>query len=161
MSWWLAGSIGLQLLQGGAQAQMIQAQSEGQQAIDELNAESLEFDAFEAEQLGYTQVARYQSVVDKTLATRKAVQASQDIDTNFGTARDVQDENKLNAYMNSLDMVTKAGNNARNLKRRASSVRLGSDMNAIVADANARGAETAGAVKGVSTLANYYIKREG
>lgn len=160
MSWWAAAGAALQAGTGIGQSQLIQAQAEGQAEINELNAESLEFDAFEAEQFGYTQVARYQAVVDKTLATRKATQAAQDIDTSFGTAEAVEEENELTAFLNGLDMVAQAGNKARNLRRRASSVRLGADLDFAAASGNASGTRAAGIAQGLSTITSYYAGQE-
>lgn len=160
MAWWAAAAAALQIGTGVGQQQLLQAQADGQAAVNELNAESLEFDAFEAEQFGYSQVARYQAVVDKTLATRKATLAAQDVDTSFGTAKAVEEENELNAYLNTLDIVAQASNKARNIKRRASSVRLGADMEFTSRQAEGQAAAASGFARAGSTLANYYISQE-
>lgn len=135
---------GLQLWSGYQQAELIEGQTDLQQDINDLNAQYVEYDAWEAERFGYTQAARYSGVVDSVVGSQRAGYAAEGVDVNFGTAAQVQEDSRLNAHLNALDIQKAARAKARGLRVEASNIRLQGELLGIEGDLTATSRETAG-----------------
>lgn len=156
MSAWAYGAMaGLQVWSGLQQAEMIRDQAALNDRINKDNAKYLDMDAWEAEKFGYTQTARYASIVDQTLGKQEAVFAAQNIDSSVGSAAAIKEESKLNAFLNTLDIQRQARAKALGLKVQASNVRLGSDMNRLGQEAQASAAQMNSILQAGRTLTGY------
>ena len=63
--------------------------------ISDMNAEFAELDAFDAEIEGFSEIAKYQSVVDQTLGEQRANLGAADVDINYGSVGDIQKETRF------------------------------------------------------------------
>lgn len=139
-----------QVASGAQQAEMVQANGRLSQRISDMNAKYADLDAYEAEKFGFTQSARYQSVIDSMIGEQKVRLANQNVDVNFGTAKELQEETKLTGFFNQLEIQNAARARARGLRIDASNMRLGSYMQGIQSDVSAtavRSSSYADAVK--------------
>lgn len=150
---------GLQLYSGYRQSQMIMDQARLTNKINDANAKFIEMDAWEAERMGFSESARYQSVIDKTIGEQKVAFTEQNVDLTFGTVKDVQDQTKLTGFLNTLDIQTQARNKALGLKFQASNLRLGGQMGLSQASMNAYGALMGGITQGAATGISAYSKK--
>lgn len=148
-----AGAVvsGLQLINGFQQADLIRMQSSISRQVADLNSRYAELDAFKAEQDGLTMSARYQSGVDAILADQKVAYAARNVDFSFGTARAVQDETKLNGFLNTIDIQTQAQEKALGLRREAREARLNSTLGSMGAEQAAASARSAGILQAAGT----------
>lgn len=135
---------------------LIMQQADLQERIDEENAKSIEASAFEAEQFGYTQAARYQNNIDQTIAAQQVGFASKGVDVTSGTAKVLQDEARLTGALNVMDMIRAGAEQANGLRFKATDVRLNSVMKQIQAESTAAATRTSGAIDAVSTGVSGY-----
>lgn len=134
MAWQYAAIAGLQLLSGIQQANNIQKQAELQKKMDEFNLEQTQLDAFLAEADGETQLARYQSVIDQTLSAQTVGYTANNVDANFGTAKDIQEESAVNANLNKIDIQNQAHMKALGFKNQAINMRTQSTLNSLASE---------------------------
>jgi hypothetical protein len=162
MSYVLAiAAIAQQVFAGGSAAKDILHQNELQREIDALNAEYKETEAFEAETLGYTQSARYQSIVDVTIGSQRSAFAGEGVDVNSGTAKAVQAEARLTGQLNIIDMHRNARARATGLKLEASNIRLGSAFSRVQANSDANAARMRGLLGATEIGLNEYDRHFG
>lgn len=147
---------GIQILSGLQRAEAIRANARITQRINAINAENIELDAYEEEKMGETQIARYQSQVDQVLARQESLYAAQNVDTTSGTAKQVIDESRLNAFLNTLDIQSQARKRALGLKLQAGNVRLGGLLSGISSEAAADASVTSGLLGATATGAQAY-----
>lgn len=158
MSWVIAGVAAFEVVSGVMQADTIREGGKIQKAIDEMNAQFAEVDAYHAEQDGYTKVARYQSEIDKTIGAQKVGLAAQDVDISFGSAAEVQADTKLTGFLNSIDIRNQAHAVANGYRDQARNLRLHGSQAASQADLNASATTSAAVLGGAKTLASGYTK---
>lgn len=157
-----AGALsGIQLIGGFQQAEMIRSQARLKEQIDEMNADQAEIDAFDAEAAGFSEIARYQSVIDSTVADQRVGYASQGVDVNYGTAQEVQNETRLTGLFNQLDMEKQVREKALGIKREARLIRIGSQASRATAEAAAGAAQFAGITGAAGTALSGYSKFGG
>lgn len=120
---------GMQLASGYFASQNVKATAELNRDIAEMNAEFAELDAYDAELDGVSAQARYQSVIDNTLAEQSAIMLAQDIDVSYGSAASVAEESKFNGQLNMMEIKKQAQEAALGYKRQARDMRLNGDMN--------------------------------
>lgn len=154
-----AALAGLQIVNGLHQAQMMREQSALQQRINEMNAKYAEIDAYNAEIMGETEIAAYQVQIDQTVGEQRAGYAAQDVDVNFGTAKEVQEETKLVGFLNQIQMRRDARAKAMGLRREAGNIRLGSAMQAGQSEMTGRSAMMSGVLQAGSTGLSYYSRK--
>lgn len=128
MSWVAAGVAGYQVVSGMQQAEIVGLQAGVQKEIDEFNAELAEYDAWRVIGYGQTQVARYQSAVDKAQGVGKVGAAAAGVEIE-GSLAEVAAENETIALANKLEILNQAREKALGYTRQASSIRLGSRVN--------------------------------
>lgn len=116
--------MGLQIVTGLQEAEMIGYAGKLQEKLNEINAEYAEFDAFEAEKFGMVQAARYETQVNQAIGTAKVANAVNDVDSNFGTAAELEAENRLTGFMNVMDIQAQGRAQARGIRREARMMRL-------------------------------------
>jgi len=151
---------GLQLLSGVQQANNIQRQAELQKKLDQFNIEQAEIDSFNAEADGYTQMARYENVINAIESTQRNTYYAADVDPNFGTAADLQTDTKLTGQLNLLDIQSQAHQRALGYKKQANNMRGQSGMNQIGADLQSSTARNT-AILGAANTMITGIERNG
>lgn len=159
MAWAALAVAAAQVISSYQQADSIRESAKLQRKIDELNAEFIDIDAYEAEKAGFSESARYQNVIDSTVSDQRVAYASQNVDVSFGTAAQVQAETKLTGELNILDIQKNAYNKALGLKQQANNVRLGSKFSSIQSDLQANSVQTAGLLNAGATYASGYGKK--
>lgn len=140
-----------QVISGYQQAETIREQARLKKQIDDINADDAELDAYKAEQYGYTESARYQSVVDQTVAGQRAAYAANNVDVSYGTAAQKQNETRLTGYFNMLEMQRRGKERALGYKREARNIRLGSAFARQQGEIDAASARAHGISSGLST----------
>ena len=143
---------GLQLLSGVQQANNIQRQAELQKNLDEFNVEQAELDSFNAEADGYTQMARYGSVINAVESTQRNTYYANDVNPNFGTAADLQADSKLTGQLNLLDIQSQAHQRALGYKKQANNMRGQSGMNSIAASFQAESTKNTAILGAANTV---------
>ena len=139
MAYIMAAMAGMQLANGYFASQNIKATAELNRDIAEMNAEFAELDAYDAELEGFSAQARYQSVIDNTLAEQSAIMNAQDIDVSYGSAASIAEESKFTGKLNMMEIQKQAQEQALGYSRQARDSRLGGDMN--YADAKSRASQ--------------------
>lgn len=152
------GMGGFQIISGLQQADMIRAQAGLMNEIAQFNAEGAELDAFNAMADGQTQVARYQSVIDEIEANQRVAFITNDVDTNFGTAADILEESKLNAFLNKVDLSNNAFAKSQGYEREARNIRLNAVMGMGQANLSANATRNAAIINGITTGVSGYAK---
>ncbi len=125
MAFVMAGMAALKLAGGYFAAQNMRETAKLNRDIQNMNAEFAELDAFDAELDGVSQQAKYQSVVDQTLADQQLAFAVNDVDASFGTAAAVVEESKFIAEMNLMEIEKQAQEQAAGFKTQARQFRMG------------------------------------
>lgn len=157
----LIGLAGFQLLSSAQQAESLRESAQLYREIDELNAGYAEVDAWKAEQEGYTQEARYQSVIDQTIANQRATLISQDVDVNFGTAKALIEESKVTGFLNKLDIRNQAHQQALGYLDQAHNYRIQGALRTSQAAFDAASTKSAGLMNAGSTFISGYSKTKG
>jgi hypothetical protein len=109
-------------------ASLIQEQGRLNQRIAEMNARFAELDAIEAEKYGYSESARYQSVIDTTVGEQVVAFANQNVDATDGTAAELIRETKTIGFLNQLQIQEDAIAKARGIRTQASNYRFDGNM---------------------------------
>lgn len=122
------GMAALQIAGGYFAAQNIKATAELNRDISDMNAEFAELDAYDAEIQGGTNQAKYQSVIDNTLADQSAMMNAQDIDASYGSAASIKEESVFNGKLNLMEIEKQAQQAALGYKRQARDINLGGAM---------------------------------
>lgn len=122
------GIAALQLAGGYFAAQNIKEAAKLNREIAEMNAEFAELDAYESELEGYSAEARYQAVIDNTLAEQDVIMKAQDIDTSYGSAASISEETRFVGELNKMQIEKQAQEQALGFKRQARDYRLGGAM---------------------------------
>ena len=156
MSYAHAALAAFQVVSGYQQAEGIREQANLNQRIGDMNAKYADMDAWEAEKFGYTESARYQNVIDSTISEQRVGLAAKGVDISTGTAKALQDENRLTGMLNILDIQKMARQKAMGFKVQASNLRLGGQMGQYQANINASAARNTGVLNAASTGLDYY-----
>lgn len=122
------GMAALQIAGGYFASQNIRATAALNRDIAEMNAEFAELDAYDALVEGYTQQARYQAVIDQTLAEQQLMTTAQGIDANYGTAAALREENKFIAELNLMEIEKQAQERSLGYQSQARQYRMGGQM---------------------------------
>lgn len=152
------GLSAFQLWAGGQQADSIMKSGRLRYEIGQMNARYAELDAWEAEQFGYSQSARYQNVIDTTIGEQDSFFAEQDIDVNSAMAQELKAETQLIGRLNILDFQKAARQKARGLKIEASNLRLNADMGLLQSRIDASAARTQSIAGAIQTGATGYAR---
>lgn len=143
-------SSAYQVYNGLNQASLIRNQGALTEKISEINANSTELDAYETLRFGDEQAARYETQVQKVIGAQRVSNAANNVDSNFGTAKTLMNESRLNGMLNAIDIQTQARNRSLGLQQQARMIRLQGSFARMQADTNAaatRNASYAGALQ--------------
>lgn len=160
----IAAALGLgafQIWASRQNAEMVLEQQELQGDINDMNAEFLELDAWEAEKFGFSQSARYQSVIDQTIGAQRTAFAGEGVDVSSGTARAIQEEARLTGTLNLIEIQRRARARAKGIRLKASNLRLGTELGSLAAASEASGIETAGILRAGQTGISGFERGQG
>lgn len=157
--WVYAALAAFQVASGFQQAQMIRENADLQNRVNDFNAAFAELDAYQAERQGFTDVSRYQTVVDKTLSDQRSAYAAQGVDVNYGTAAEVQAETRLTGILNMFDLQRQAREKAMGFKTEAINIRLQGGMRRLQSDLDASGVQRQAVIGAVSTGISGYTRK--
>jgi hypothetical protein len=157
----ILGAMALQAYSGMQQAEGIRRQAELQQELSDMNAKYAEIDAWEAEKFGHTQAAAYAKNIDQTVGEQRVGYAAQNVDVNFGTAKEVQNEARLTGYLNTMEIQNQARKKAYGLKIEASNLRLGGTMHMIQSRMDEASAQRTGIINAATTGLSLYQRSGG
>jgi len=147
----VASLAALQFLSSVRQGENVRRNAKFGEEFNEINAQFAEVDAIEAEKFGFTQIARYQTVIDKTLGAQKVGFAAQGVDVGFGTAAIIQKEARITGTLNKIDIEQQARERSLGFKREARSLRLRGALGVGVAESRAGAIRTQGAIAAITT----------
>ena len=119
--------------------------------ISDMNAEFAELDAFDAEIEGFSEIAKYQSVVDQTLGEQRANLGAADVDINYGNVGDIQKETRFIAEINKMEIEKRAQEKSLGYKAEARSIRLGGVLDQAAAKTKAGATRLQGLISAAST----------
>ncbi len=140
-----------QALSAMKQADEARSAADLQNALNEINARYIDYDAYEAEKFGSTEVAAYQPQIDQTIGAQRVALAAQNIDTGYGTASEFEKETKLTGALNVIEIQNQAREKAAGLRQEAANLRRGSSVQKDQANMNANASETAGLLNAGAT----------
>lgn len=154
-----AGLGAFQVISGFHQADSIRRQASITKKINEMNAQFIEVDAYEAEKFGFTEAAAYQTDIDQTIGSQRAGYAGQNVDVNFGTAAEVQGETQLTGFLNIIDIKARARAKSLGLKRDAITMRLNGQMQGQQAAIQAGNAQLQGITNAAQVGISAYARK--
>lgn len=154
----LVAMAAYQVISGYQQAEIIREQARLKQEVDDMNAEDADIDAYNAEKYGFTESARYQSVIDQTIGSQRSVLAAQDVDVNYGTAAQKQSETRVTGYFNMLEMQRRGKERALGYKKEGRNIRLGSTFSRQQGEINASAAINHGITSAANTGVSGYTR---
>lgn len=146
----------LQVVGGFQSADITRQNGDLQNKIADMNSKFAEYDAFNARATGQTNAAKYAEQVQQTQSADKAAYASEGVDVNYGTAKNVESDNKVAAITNTLQIQKAAQNQAVGFENQAINIRLGGQMKVLQAGLDASAQESSGIMKGISTGVSGY-----
>lgn len=146
----------LQLVGGFQQADIIRQNGTLQGKIADMNAQFAEVDSHNALVAGYSNAARYQTQVDQVVGADKAAYAGANVDVRYGTATQVQDDNRVAGFENVLQMQKNAQNQAIGYEGQAINIKLGGQMTELQSNLNAAATQSAGMFSAASTALTGY-----
>lgn len=132
-----AALAGLQLAGGYFASQNMKESARLNQEISDMNSQFAELDAYDAETEGYTEQARYQSVIDQTLGEQQLLMTAADVDVNYGTAASVQEETRFTAELNLMEIQKRAQEKALGYKTQAREFKTSGALQRAEADSKA------------------------
>jgi hypothetical protein len=154
------GLAAVQLAGGYFAAQNIKETAKLNRDIAEMNAEFAELDAYDAELQGLTNVARYQSVIDNTLAEQQTALAAADVDLNYGSAASIEQETRFVGELNKMEIEKQAQMQALGYRKQARDFKLGGSLQYSEGITRAGQAMFSGVTSAVSTgLTGYQRSR--
>lgn len=156
--WQYAALAGLQLAGSYFAAQNIRDTAELNRDIADMNAKFAELDAYDAKIEGYTNLGKYQSVIDKTLSEQQLALTASDIDVNYGSASTFKTENSTIAELNKMEILKQAEEKSLGFKTQARQYRLGGEQNRIQSYRQANQEMTQGMLGAVQTTLSGYKK---
>lgn len=149
-----------QVYSGAQQASAIQRQAQLQQQLDQFNIEQAELDSFNAERDGYTEMARYQTAIDEIEASSRVQYIAAGVDPNFGTARELQEQNSLVGALNLMDIQSQAQQRALGYKKEINQRRGQSAMNMLGAELQSSSIRNASYVNAANTMLTGYERNK-
>lgn len=156
MAYAIAALAAFQVATGVQQSQLIQRQAALGREVDNMNADFAEIDAFNIENQQLAEVAAYRKNIDAILSDQQVAMATNGIDSTFGTASEIVEESRLNAFLNTLDLQNQARTSGLALRREARGMRMGGNFKQLEANARAGAVTTQSILSAGQTLASGY-----
>lgn len=146
----------IQIWSGYQNADIIRKNGELQANIDAENAKYAENDAYNAERAGESKAAKYQAVVNQTQGAMKTAYASQNVQIGYGTAGDVERDNRMAGIVNTLTIQKNARDTAMGFRNQAINLTMSGQMKQLQSDLNASSAQGEGILKAAGTAVTGY-----
>lgn len=140
-----------QAYSGYKQSEEIKQAAELQNALNEINAEYTEHDAYEAYKFGETEAAAYEPKISQTIGAQRTAYASEGVDVGYGTAAEVQKETRLTGQLNIIDIQNAARMKSLGLRQQADNIRRGMSVTKSQAEINADATLSKGALDAGAT----------
>lgn len=96
--------------------------------IANMNAQFAELDAYDAIKEGYSQQARYQSVIDNTISQQNLAIAASGGDATYGTTASLQEETEFIAQLNLMEIEKRAQEKALGYTQQARQFKMGGEI---------------------------------
>lgn len=146
----------VQAVGGFQQADIIRQNGKLQGDVADMNARFAEVDAYNAREAGYSNAAKYETQIDQAVGAVKGAYAGSNVDVRYGTASDVQTDNKVAGFENVLQLRRQAENAALGYQTQAINMRLGGQMTQLNAGLQAASAQASGLMQGIQTSVTGY-----
>lgn len=118
----------LDIVGGYYAAQNIRETAALNRDIANMNAEFAELDAYDAIKEGYSNQARYQSVIDQTISQQNLAITASGSELGYGTTGDIQAESEFIAELNLMEIEKRAQEKALGYTQQARQFRMGSEL---------------------------------
>jgi predicted polyphosphate/ATP-dependent NAD kinase len=153
-----AAEGGISIVSGLQQAGLVREQARLTSMLSQMNEQYADLEAFDTE--GYTEAvaARTETQGQQTVGSQRVAMAAENVDVNFGTAKEIQNESKLNTFLNVIDIRQQGRARALGIKREARNATIQSMINGGAAGLQASATQTAGFLNAAATGANYYMR---
>lgn len=125
----MLAKAGFDILSAYSSGEAAKVRAELQAQLAEFNARAAEQDAFEVIKVGMAKKANYESKAQQVASKQNVAYAVADVDTSFGTAKQMQEESRLMGQLNAKDIEDAAHSQAVGYKAKALEYRFGSEMN--------------------------------
>jgi len=149
---------GLQIGAAVTQAENIRNTAQITAQVAGMNQQYELLDAYKATQAGYTQAARYQSVIDQTVGAQEGEEASHNVNVGYGTAGEIQAQTKTTGFLNQLDIKNQAAQKALGYQVQAINTGLQGQLGTLQGNLQATATEGAGLISAAGTLASGYTR---
>lgn len=154
--WAYLALAAVQVVGGFQQADIIRQNGKLQGDMADMNARFAEVDAYNAREAGYSNAAKYETQIDQTVGAVKGAYAGANVDVKYGTASDVQTDNRVAGFENVLQLRRQAENAALGYQTQAINMRLGGQMTQLNAGLQAASAQASGLMQGIQTSVTGY-----
>ena len=154
---------GLQVASGFQQGQIIRQNGDLQAEIQEANAKYAQVDAYNALETGYGNAAKYQDVVDATVAADRGAYASEGVQIGYGTAGQQENDNHIAGMVNTLQIQKQARDQSVGYQVQGLNFTMAGQMTQLQSTINAGAAQSAGILQGIQSgaMAAYYGNSAG
>lgn len=150
----------LQAVGGFQQADTIRKNGDLQAQVSQFNKQFADIDAHNALTNGYGQAARYQTIVDSTIGAGRAAYASQNVQVGYGTAGDVERDNRIAGLVNTLQIQKSARDQAVGYQAQSINLQLGGKMIQLQSNLQANAAQSGGIMQAASTAVAGYERSQ-
>lgn len=150
-------SAGSQIWAANEQAKALEANSEFQSKISELNSQLALIDAREAERQGLSQEVRYSTEIEKVKAEQEAALAQQGVTVQNDATGDLLAESDLIASLNRAEIKNQAYMNAAGFRREAAGIQGQAELNSYQSRLNQRSALISGYAGAIGTVGSAAI----
>jgi predicted polyphosphate/ATP-dependent NAD kinase len=118
--------------------------------ISQMNEQYADLEAFETSQGTLRALAGrgLKPKVSKSVGSQRVAMAAENVDVNFGTAKEIQNESRLNTFLNVLDIRQQGrAQSALGIKRDARNATIQAMVNGGAAELQASATQTSGIFK--------------
>jgi len=129
---------GYDILSAYSSGEAAKARAEMKAQLAEINAHAMERDAFETIKVGLAKKAHYLGKAQQVASSQNVAYAVADVDTSFGTAKQVKEESMLMGQLNAKDIENAAEQQAIGYKAKALQYRFTAGMDISAAEQGAK-----------------------
>lgn len=147
-----------QLASGVQMAQLTRENNKLSQRVADFNADQYELDAFNAEADGYTESARYATTINNVISDQRVALAARGVAVDSGMGKSIQNESRLNGFLNTLDIQNQSHLRALGFQNQARNTRLNSILQSAQVNQQATAQQTAGLMSAAGTFASGYAR---
>lgn len=157
----LGGLAIFQAWAGLQQADTIRKNAKLKQQVDDMNAKFADLNAFRSLQEGQAQAADYEKKIEAVIGGQREAYASRNIDVNYGSAKEMQNDTQIQGVVNILNIQKQARDKALGYNNQAINERLQGQFKNIQGQLDASTAETTGFMQATHTAISGYPRIAG